>query len=537
MGADQAVEVDHASSARVQLGRVSVDRIVTPQVPAGKHNAPASEPCNQPSQRVASGLIFTTYPLGRGLTMRTFEFNDGKSQKFWNIDLQGSAFTVTYGRLGTAGQTQTKKFANPGQAQAAHDKLVAEKLAKGYVETSAGAAAATPTGKVLENAIFANPDDLAPYAAYADWLTQQGDPRGEFIQVQLALEEPGRSAAERKQLQKREKELLKKHQRDWLGNLARFFMDQEGVPEYFSAENAFQCKFQRGWLDTLQINPLTVEISRALAKAPQTRLVRRLILQETAYEEEGDFDDDDDIPEETENPTLYPLQGSNYLGNVRVFQLGELYEDSQYGGPSCHTNGEGVMDLVKKMPLLEELYLMAHHVDTDRLFSLKTLTHLRILEVDHLHHYPLERLARNPALGQLTQLRFHPHGLDHDEAYIRLPGLRALIRSPHLRSLTQLRLCLSDMGDKGCEEIVNSGFLKRLKVLDLSHGCITDEGARLLAACPDLGHLELLNLNYNALTQKGINALKAVGIPVLTKDQFSEDEIEEGMYLYGGDPE
>jgi uncharacterized protein (TIGR02996 family) len=470
--------------------------------------------------------------------VRTFEFNDGKSKKFWNIELKGLGFTVTYGRIGTAGQAQTKTFGNAAQAQAAHDKLVAEKLGKGYVETTAGAAPATPTGKVLENALSANPDDLAAHAAYADWLTQQGDPRGEFIQVQLALEEPGRSAAERKQLQKREKDLLKKHQREWLGDLARFFLDREGVPEYFEVEDAYQFQFARGWLDTININPLTVEIARTLGRAPQTRLVRRLILRETAYEdEEEDEEEDEDIPEGSERRTLYPLVRSNFLANVRVFQLGELYEDGQYGGPSCHTHGEGVVDLIKKMPLLEELYLMAHDVDTDHLFGLKTLTHLRILEVDHLHNYPLDRLARNPALGQLTHLRLHPHGLDDEEAYIRLPGLRALLRSPHLKSLTHLRLCLSDMGDKGCEEIVRSGFLKRLKVLDLSHGCITNEGARLLAACPDLKNLETLNLNYNALTRKGIQALQAVGIRVLTQEQFSEDEIDERMYLYGGDPE
>ena len=27
--------------------------------------------------------------------MRTFQFSDAKSHKFWNIDVQGKAFTVT----------------------------------------------------------------------------------------------------------------------------------------------------------------------------------------------------------------------------------------------------------------------------------------------------------------------------------------------------------------------------------------------------------------------------------------------------------
>ena len=36
----------------------------------------------------------------------------------------------------------------------------------------------------------------------ADYLTEQGDPRGEFMQVQLALEEETKSAAERKKLRR-----------------------------------------------------------------------------------------------------------------------------------------------------------------------------------------------------------------------------------------------------------------------------------------------------------------------------------------------
>src|SRR5580692_10485520 len=100
--------------------------------------------------------------------MRAFEFNDGRSSKFWNIELCGSKFTVTYGRIGAKGQTQTKSFANAAEALAAHDKLVAEKVGKGYAETTPGFAAAPSTGKVLENAILADPDDLATRSAYAD---------------------------------------------------------------------------------------------------------------------------------------------------------------------------------------------------------------------------------------------------------------------------------------------------------------------------------------------------------------------------------
>ena len=56
--------------------------------------------------------------------MRTFVLTDSKSNKFWNIDLQGARFTVTFGKVGTKGQTQTKDFPDAAKAQKAHDKLV-----------------------------------------------------------------------------------------------------------------------------------------------------------------------------------------------------------------------------------------------------------------------------------------------------------------------------------------------------------------------------------------------------------------------------
>src|SRR5207248_5592445 len=136
-----------------------------------------------------------------------------------------------------------------------------------------------------------------------------------------------------------------------------------------------------------------------------------------------------------------------------------------------------------------------HRVNGGKLFALP-LPNLRVLQLYHSYDYALDKLAKNPSLGKLTHLLCHPHALESDHRpYIRLPHLRAVLRSPHLASLTHLRLRLADFGDEGIEEVVNSGALKRLKVLDLRHGCVTDEGAKMLAGCPDAKNLELLDLS------------------------------------------
>ncbi len=67
------------------------------------------------------------------MATRVFHFSDGKSDKFWEIELDGCDFTVRFGRTGTAGQTQTKSFPSEAKARAEHDKLIGQKTKKGYV--------------------------------------------------------------------------------------------------------------------------------------------------------------------------------------------------------------------------------------------------------------------------------------------------------------------------------------------------------------------------------------------------------------------
>jgi uncharacterized protein (TIGR02996 family) len=44
---------------------------------------------------------------------------------------------------------------------------------------------------LLERAILANPDDVSCHLALADWLSEQGDPLGEFIRLQRESEGQG----------------------------------------------------------------------------------------------------------------------------------------------------------------------------------------------------------------------------------------------------------------------------------------------------------------------------------------------------------
>jgi predicted DNA-binding WGR domain protein len=59
--------------------------------------------------------------------------SDGRSDKFWEVSVDGAAVTVRFGRIGTAGQTQVKSLPDAVAACEHVEKLIGEKVGKGYV--------------------------------------------------------------------------------------------------------------------------------------------------------------------------------------------------------------------------------------------------------------------------------------------------------------------------------------------------------------------------------------------------------------------
>jgi predicted DNA-binding WGR domain protein len=99
--------------------------------PVGQENATPAKPVAAPTT-VSPPPIPT--PAAAAGSVRRFEFIGGSSQKFWEISVAGNSFTVRFGRIGTAGQSQTKSFGDEEKAKHEAEKLIAEKVKKGYVE-------------------------------------------------------------------------------------------------------------------------------------------------------------------------------------------------------------------------------------------------------------------------------------------------------------------------------------------------------------------------------------------------------------------
>ena len=67
--------------------------------------------------------------------MQRFELGD---KKFFFVDIVENTLVTVSGKPGQKTEARTQMFANAAAAKAAGDKLIAEKVKKGYKETTGG---------------------------------------------------------------------------------------------------------------------------------------------------------------------------------------------------------------------------------------------------------------------------------------------------------------------------------------------------------------------------------------------------------------
>jgi hypothetical protein len=189
----------------------------------------------------------------------------------------------------------------------------------------------------IEDVLVANPDDLFTHRAYADLLLRHREPacaaRGRLIEAQLKLEQPGGPDVERKKLVRKGKKLIKEHGRFWLGGLSPFLLDQQGL----SDNDEYRHEFARGWLDSVVTPVLCPDFVRALARAPEARLLRKLVVETTTP---GGPED------------LAALLDAPFLPRLRVFWLGPVPGEAERASAWADV----ITQLVARMTRVEELY-------------------------------------------------------------------------------------------------------------------------------------------------------------------------------------
>lgn len=358
---------------------------------------------------------------------------------------------------------------------------------------------------LLEAALAENFADVATHSAYADCLIEEGDPRGEYIQLRLAIENRDQPANLLREWTERASKLYQTHERDWLGPLAPFLLGRARTTVDPVAPN-IEFAFTRGWLTHLDVQDVRDAFTMVLAEAPEARLLQSLHLRNTA------------LP--NNRGPLDPLLSSPNLRCLKRFGLGDAEANLSIA------DGRYAAALVTQMPQLQELELRAAGVNERELFGMH-LPHLQFLHVEYLRESPLEVLAHNRAFAKLRRL-FLSNQLGFEmpqspeAAEVTLEQIQTLLHAKHFTQLTDLTLRLGTFGDTGCTLLVRSGLLRQLTRLDLRFSGITDAGAEVLARSPDITHLQWLDVGGNRLTLVGASALQETEVNVRWDSQWGD---------------
>jgi uncharacterized protein (TIGR02996 family) len=259
----------------------------------------------------------------------------------------------------------------------------------------------------LELALAANPDDFATHAAYADLLTEQGNPRGDYIRLQLALEDRHQPVERLRAMEQEAFTIRNAHEVEWLGPLYTHVnpgagFHQPGVNINVLEANV-QVTYRRGWIDTVRVRELIPGQARALRGCPVGRLIRELSVESCHLESLGT------LP----------------LSNLRRLRLGGLFVE---GGTSAEPEpGQGgwfhpvsppvaraLATIPRALPRLEELaYRVMSFGDegVDFLLATGVVGRLRGLDLSGcgITDDGAHLLAADPAVPKLDYLT-----LDHN---------------------------------------------------------------------------------------------------------------------------
>lgn len=438
--------------------------------------------------------------------MPRYEFSEGSSNKFWDINLTDKSFTTTYGKIGSNGQTTIKTFKSSDEAKREYEKLIAEKVKKGYKLVGgkggkpngeakpekagkAGKAAAAPaeTGKRdarnpdLEAAIAANPTDREAYAVFADWLQEQGDPRGELIATQLAAEQTGDPELRRAALR-----VFARHREQFLGELGSLI-----------SADAFT--WRAGFIRSAALahDRLLIEGGTRVASS-LAEVITRLFAHESArYLVELVVRSNDrgmwDSPIGSQREIVDAIAAARPRV-LRRLQLGDAgYGISRIG------------KLEHAWPALANLHelVLEGEVALGRL----VLPELRVFA---LRPRPLRRkLGRElveAAWPNLRSLRIT--FTDYPDHIAR--EITALVHRDDMPALAHLALVGYSAADEVLDALSRSPLLAHLQTLDLSHGQLTDRGLRPVLAAPEaFAHLASFDISGTQVSRTAFGRLAA----------------------------
>jgi uncharacterized protein (TIGR02996 family) len=346
-------------------------------------------------------------------------------------------------------------------------------------------------------AIRDEPEDDSLRLIFADWLTEQGDARGELIRLQVGLARADEYADNHLEEMVRSERWLNEHSDRWLSKLPqapeeafRTFWPRlrwhfrRGLPEYLEADNFanFRKVTEESVAGTVLLAIHLSKLSRCKALAKSRLLVglRELHLNNSQFYDAGVED----------------LVRSPHLSRLNTLIL----DDNRLTSAGCQALAD-----TPNLPGLGRLEVYRNHHGDEGTRILTGSAHLTRLEhltlsASALGTATAEALARSDLLANLRELDLsHNHQLAD-------AGAVALARSGRLGKLEKLNLCGCGLTSRSVRELARI-VMPALRHLNLSQNHLGDEGLRALASAPYLSQLTELHLGFPDAGAEGIKAL------------------------------
>jgi uncharacterized protein (TIGR02996 family) len=434
---------------------------------------------------------------------------------------------VRYGRFGTDGQVQTKTFASAEKAETAAEKIIAEKVKKGYAEVKADAATqakakakTTPVGArnlELEAAIADAPNNLDAWQVYADWLQSQGDVWGE--RVSLALQRDKAKGPTKAKLTKQIAAYDETHAEALYGNTLAAML---GKPEFeqvalLSAPYGLflTVKVKSPQYDWKGLAPHTV--LAAIVKSPAARLLHMICIGLIDYEYPVNL-----------GKGIEAISKAGKLESLRTLFIGDFeYPDEN------EISWVAVGNVAKVLPVaprLRELHLRGAEISLGALEH-PTLEKLTI-ETGGLPGGAVASVGK----CKLPELRHMEVWLGTNEygGSGKISQLKPLFEGGGVPKLEHLGLRNSDFEDDVAIALSKSKLLAQLKSVDLSMGTMHEPGAQaILDNAAKFRHLGELDLERNFIPDALAKQLRVLlpGI-VSVDDQEEPDDWDDEPHYY-----
>lgn len=322
----------------------------------------------------------------------------------------------------------------------------------------------------LEAAILRDPDDLASFAVYGDWLAEHGDPRGELIATQLAADASGDPELRRAALR-----VFARNRERFLGALGETI-----AAEAFTWRAGFIHRAELShdrllFVDGARVAATMADVVAQLLAHPSARFLSDLSVLAVDRDRWG-------------RPLGTFVEVVDRIAAARPAALRRL----QLGDPGYGVAQLGSLEpLWPALPQLRELVAHGELALGDG--ALPELRRVSLAPAS-LRRRAAAQLAR-AAWPRLEELHItfggYPHAIARE--------LSAFVARADLPHLAHLALVGYQVCDELVEALVGSPVLARLRVLELPHGVLSERGARtLLAHAGAFAHLARLDLTGSA---------------------------------------